>query len=299
MMHYHGFLRSYYNPYFSTDVVKTKVQTDPVKYPGMIKTFKKVYRDGGAAAFIQGWQPTFLGWFSWGGVSYALTEFIRRSLTEIVGPTEAASLEVPIILFAAATGAVVGSFIICPFESVRIRSVSQKDYAPTIVQVAARMIKDEGIPSLFAAVPLFLFKEVPFAMAKFTVFDLSSAWMYQQYPAAKEDLQLSLLVSLLAGTLGGMTAAVVSNPADVTITTVKKAKSDLGPGAAATLIVEQGGPAALFTGLPLRLIFYSLVVSLQFLVYDSVRFALGIGSDDLKLYLDVLGGALSGSGGPV
>lgn len=123
--------------------------------------------------------------------------------------------------------------------------------------------------------------------------------MYETYPAAKESLQLSLLVSLAAGTLGGMTAAVVSNPADVTITTAKKVKSTMGPREAASLVVEQGGPAAFFTGLPIRLFFYSLVVSLQFLVYDSVRFALGIGSDDLKLYLDVLDGALNGRGGSV
>jgi len=55
------------------DVVKTKVQTDPEKYPGMIKTFQKVYKDDGASGFIQGWVPTFLGFFFWGGVSYALT----------------------------------------------------------------------------------------------------------------------------------------------------------------------------------------------------------------------------------
>jgi hypothetical protein len=45
--------------------------------------------------------------------------------------------------------------------------------------------------------------------------------------------------------------------------------------------------------------FYTLIVSLQFLVYDIIRFSLGIGSDDLKLYLDVLGGALRESGGPI
>ena len=84
-------------------------------------------------------------------------------MTEAVSVTDVASLEVPIILLASACGAVVGSFIICPFESVRIRSVSQKDFAPTIIQVAARMVTEEGVPSLFAAIPLFLLKEVPFA----------------------------------------------------------------------------------------------------------------------------------------
>lgn len=273
-------------------VVKTKIQTDPVKYYGIIPSFKTVLKEEGAAGFVQGWAPTFLGFFLWGGVSYALTEFIRRFLTESLG-TEAIGFEVPIILCASAAGAFVGSFIICPFESVRIRAVSQKDYAPDIFSVFLRMYREEGVPSLFAAVPLFLVKEIPFAMAKFTVFDLSTAWMYTQFPAAREDLQLSLLVSLLGGTFGGVSAAVVSNPADVTISTLKKSKSNVGAFATAALILENGGPSALFRGLPLRFVFFALLVSLQFLVYDSIRFALGIGTDDLKLYLDVLGGALS------
>lgn len=41
-----------------------------------------------------------------------------------------------------------------------------------------------------------------------------------------------------------------------------------------------------------------VMVSMQFLIYDAIRFALGVGSDDLKLYLDVLGGALRETGGP-
>ena len=62
---------------------------------------------------------------------------------------------------------------------------------------------------------------------------------------------------------------------------------------------QRGSFGAFFKGLPVRLVYYSLVASLQFLVYDGVRFALGIGPDDLKLYLDVLGGALRETGGPL
>jgi len=167
------------------------------------------------------------------------------------------------------------------------------------VGVLKRIIRDEGLLSLFTAVPVFMVKEIPFAMAKFTVFDLSTEWMYETFPAAREDLQLSLLVSLIGGTLGGITAAFVSNPADATISEMKKAATKVGPVTFARIIWKRGGPSAFFKGLQLRMFFYSLLVSLQFLVYDSVRFALGIGSDDLKLYLDVLGGALSENGGSV
>lgn len=275
-----------------------KVQTDPVQYNGIINSFRKVWLDKGLEGFFQGWAPTFLGFFLWGGLSYALTEFLRRALGELAG-MDATRLEVPIILLASGIASFIGSFVICPFEALRIRSVAQPGYGKDIAAVFNRMIQEEGLSTLFSAVPVFWAKEVPFAMAKFTVFDVSTDWMYSQFPAATEDIQLSLLVSLAGGTLGGITAAVVSNPADATISEMKKARTDIGPISAAQIVIERGGPAALFTGLPLRMVFYSLVVSLQFLVYDAVRLALGIGTDDLKLYLDVLGGALSESGGPV
>lgn len=76
-------------------------------------------------------------------------------------------------------------------------------------------------------------------------------------------------------------------------------KTEIGIREAVELVLAQGGRRSFFRGLPLRIIFYALVVSLQFLVYDSIRLLLGVGSDDLKLYLDVLGGALSEAGGPV
>jgi hypothetical protein len=52
------------------------------------------------------------------------------------------------------------------------------------------------------------------------------------------------------------------------------------------------GVGGLFRGLSIRIPFYCLVVSLQFFLYDSIRVLLGVGRDDLNLFLDVLGGAL-------
>jgi len=208
-------------------------------------------------------------------------------------------LDVTIILVAAGLGAAVGCFFICPFEAVRIRTVAQPDFADSIVGVLDRMVKEEGTFSLFSAVPAFLLKEVPFACAKFAVFDYSTAQLYAMFPAAREDIKLSLLISLVGGSFGGIVAALVSNPADATISQMKKGKSKIGPIDAAKELLEDGGVRALFKGLALRSWFYPILVSLQFLVYDSVRFALGVGSDDLKLYLNVLGSALQENGGPI
>lgn len=283
------------------DVVKTKLQTDPNNYPDPITAFRKVVADRGPTGFFSGWAPTFIGFFFWGGGTYSLTELLRRYFNEQLGP-QAANLEVPVILTASAVGAFVGTFILVPFESIRIRSVAQPDYGKNFFDATSRMIKEEGLGSLFSAVPPFLLKEVPFNTAKFAVFTVMTRYLYETFPAAKEDIQLSLLVSLAGGILGGLVAAVVSNPADCTISEMKKARSDITPLAAAQGLVEKGGYANLMRGLPVRMAFYPLVVSLQFLVYDAVRIYLRVGADDLKVYLDVLGGALKGGGsmvGPV
>jgi solute carrier family 25 phosphate transporter 3 len=279
------------------DVVKTKIQTDPENYPNAVVAFQKLFK-GGLKGLFSGWVPTTLGFFTIGGFSYSTTELFRRWCEDFAGPS-ASQLEVPIILFSAAVSAFFGAFIIAPFETVRIRSVYQPDYAENALGVVKRMNEEEGPSSFFSAVPAFALKDVPYCMAKFTVFDLSSSYLYNMYPVAREDLRLSLYVSLVAGTLGGITAAIVSNPADASISEMKKSKSDISPPQAAMAIIDRGGPALLFSGLPVRMLYYSILVSLQFLLYDTVRFALGIGSDDLKLYLDVLGGALSETGGPV
>ena len=177
--------------------------------------------------------------------------------------------------------------------------MAQPDYGANTIAVFRRIVNEEGWASLVNAVPVLLLKNIPYAMTKFTVFDLSTERLYQAFPSSTEDLKLSLLISVVGGCLGGTAAAVVSNPADALISELKKGKSDVSPQDAATTMWERGSFGPFFKGLPVRLVYYSLIASLQFLVYDGVRFALGIGPDDLKLYLDVLGGALRESGGPI
>ena len=87
------------------DVVKTKLQTSPKVYTNPLQAFKKVVEEDGIPGFFQGWIPTFGGYLCWGGISYSLTEFTRRVVVNnVVGPLNAPDYEIPIILFAAATG---------------------------------------------------------------------------------------------------------------------------------------------------------------------------------------------------
>lgn len=116
----------------------------------------------------------------------------------------------------------------------------------------------------------------------------STEYMYEAYPAAREDIRLSLLVSLVGGTLGGIAATIVSNPADVVVSELKKSKTEMTAWEAVESLIERSGLSVFATGMKLRMIFYSLLVSLQFFLYDSVRIALGVGTDDVSMELYLL-----------
>jgi len=129
------------------DVVKTKLQTDPANYPGVVTAFRKLLKESGPTGFFAGWIPTFIGFFFWGGFSYSVTELLRRYFNDMLGP-QASSLEVVVILMSSAIAAFFSVFILCPFEAVRIRSVYQPDYGKNIVDVTNRIVKVSEIADI-------------------------------------------------------------------------------------------------------------------------------------------------------
>lgn len=53
-------------------------------------------------------------------------------------------------------------------------------------------------------------------------------------------------------------------------------------------IVDERGLDGLFLGLQSRIVWSGAIISGQFLLYDVCKTALHVGSDDLKVFLDVI-----------
>ena len=81
------------------DVVKTNLQTNPEKYPNPVAAFNTLITERGLTGFFSGWVPTFIGFFIYGGVSFASTEFFRRYYIDLAGDL-ASAYEVPLVLAA-------------------------------------------------------------------------------------------------------------------------------------------------------------------------------------------------------
>ena len=75
------------------DVVKTRIQLDPVKYnQGFIGGFKQVIEGEGAGALLTGLGPTAQGYFIQGWFKFGGVEYFKINLTQSMGE-QAAELE--------------------------------------------------------------------------------------------------------------------------------------------------------------------------------------------------------------
>ena len=109
---------------------------------------------------------------------------------------------------------------------------------------------------------------------------------------------------LLAGSVAGIVAVLVSQPADVAFTLTTSATMH-GAGGRAAAAGEGGGggaeqglaraiaslradPSLALNGIGPRLLFGSLLVSIQFVLFSECRDLLGVSRDDLTYYWDAL-----------
>jgi hypothetical protein len=106
------------------DVVKTKMQADPVKYPTFVGASKRIYEEGGPRGLLLGAGATIMGYFVYGAVSFGLTEYFKRVFLEVAGPEYATFYPFAILLLASMSAAFFGAVAVTPFEALRIRSVT-------------------------------------------------------------------------------------------------------------------------------------------------------------------------------
>jgi len=264
------------------DVVKTRIQLDPVKYnKGMIGGFRTVIAEEGAMALSTGLGATVFGYFIQGWFKFGGVELIKIKTAESIGPQRAWDNRTSIYLGAAAGAEFVADCFLCPLEACRIRSVSDPGYAPSLAGVAGRLIKEEGVlRGFYSGFGPILFKQIPYTMAKFAVQGIVAEKMYAGMNKNPKECSgaLNTSVSLASGTVAGVVAAIISHPADTLLSKVNK-KGAGGEGSITSRMVniskEMGVVNLCLTGLGARCVMIGTLTALQFGIFDSVMRALG------------------------
>lgn len=152
------------------DVVKTRIQLDPIKYnQGMVGGFRQVIGAEGAGALLTGLGATAGGYFVQGWFKFGGVEFFKITMAQALGEEKAWENRTAIYLAAAAGAEFIADLFLCPLEAVRIRAVSDKSFPQSLPGGFSRIISTEGVLGFYAGLGPILFKQVPYTMAKFAV----------------------------------------------------------------------------------------------------------------------------------
>lgn len=262
------------------DVVKTRIQLEPTVYNrGMVSSFKQVISAEGAGALLTGLGPTVLGYSMQGAFKFGGYELFKKTFIDLLGVETASKYKNSVYIGSAAIAEFFADIALCPLEATRIRLVSQPTFANGLVGGFSRIFKEEGAGSFYNGFTPILFKQIPYNIAKFLVYERAAEAIFAAVPTPKSELSNVGLtgVNLGAGIIAGCAAAIVSQPADTLLSKVNKTKKAPGQSTVGLLaqIAKQLGVAGSFAGLPTRLIMVGTLTSLQFTIYGSLKKTLG------------------------
>lgn len=245
---------------------------------GMISSFRQVISKEGAGALLTGLGPTVLGYSLQGAFKFGGYELFKKTFIEQLGFETASKYKNSVFMGSAALAEFFADIALCPLEATRIRLVSQPTFANGLIGGFTRILKEEGVGSFYNGFTPILFKQIPYNIAKFLVFERAAEAIFGFVGKPRADLSQGTLtaINLSAGIIAGCAAAIVSQPADTLLSKVNKTKKAPGQSTVGLLaqLAGQLGFRGSFAGLPTRLVMVGTLTSLQFTIYGSLKAAL-------------------------
>ncbi|RMD44936.1 hypothetical protein DV735_g184, partial [Chaetothyriales sp. CBS 134920] len=259
-------------------LVKTRIQLDPAKYQkGMIGTFKQVISEEGAGALLTGFGPTAAGYFLQGAFKFGGYEFFKQQSIGLLGYETAANNRTAVYLASSALAEFFADIALCPLEATRIRLVSQPDFASGLLSGFSKILKQEGIGAFYSGFGPILFKQVPYTMAKFVVYEKVSEAAWKKIDKTTASDGTKTLVNLGSGLLAGFAAAIISQPADTMLSKINKTKGAPGESTTSRLIkiAKELGLRGSFAGIGTRLVMVGTLTAGQFAIYGDIKRIIG------------------------
>lgn len=260
------------------DVVKTRIQLDPVKYnQGMIGGFRQVVAAEGAGALATGLGPTVAGYFIQGWFKFGGVEFFKINMAGSMGDEAAWKYRTGIYLVAAACAEFIADIFLCPLEATRIRLVSNPEFADGLMTAFPKIIAQDGfLKGFYSGFGPILLKQVPYTMAKFAVQGSAAEMIYKSIGAEPKTSSsgLNMSVSLSSGVVAGVAAAIISHPADTLLSLINKSETAGGTGSIPSrltnLAKDMGFQKLCTTGLGARCVMIGTLTAGQFGIFDKV-----------------------------
>ncbi|PVF97820.1 mitochondrial carrier [Serendipita vermifera] len=244
----------------------------------MVTAFRQVVKAEGAGALLTGFGPTAIGYALQGAFKFGGYEFWKKTAIETLGVEKASEHRELIYLGASGIAEFFADIALCPLEATRIRLVSQPTFATGLASGFAKIAKNEGLTGFYSGFGPILFKQVPYTMAKFGVYEVAFEKIVQASGKPKSELSPGTIsaFNLAGGLIAGFAAAIISQPADTLLSKINKTSALPGETVTSRLIkmAAELGPRGLFTGLGARLVMVGSLTAGQFAIYGDIKRAL-------------------------
>ncbi|KAI7759641.1 hypothetical protein LZL87_014149 [Fusarium oxysporum] len=260
------------------DVVKTRIQLDPITYSSSLsKSARHIVSAEGPGALLTGLGPTIAGYCLQGAFKFGGYEYFKARAVDYLGQSTAANNRNAVYLGSAAAAEFLGDIALCPFESVRIRLVSQPSYATGCVSGLAKLAREEGIGGLYSGLGPILLKQIPYTMATFLVYEKAIQTAYSVVDKNELSSMGVTGINLGAGLVAGLAAAVVSQPADTMLSRINKERAVTGESTSRRLlrIASELGLRGAYTGMQARAVMVSGMTAVQFGIYGDIKMIFG------------------------
>ncbi|CAH6718233.1 mitochondrial 2-oxodicarboxylate carrier 1 [[Candida] jaroonii] len=193
---------------YPLDVVKTRQQLDTTgSYTGTVQTFKKIIKDEGFSRLYKGITSPILMEAPKRATKFAANDEwgkFYRSLFDVPKMTQ------PLAVLTGATAGATESFVVVPFELIKIRLQDKSSKFNGMLDVSKHIIKTNGIFGLYKGLESTLWRHVAWNAGYFgLIFQVK-----ELMPQPKNSTEKTL-IDLTSGAIGGTFGTMLNTPFDV------------------------------------------------------------------------------------
>lgn len=207
------------------DVIKCRMQTNPVKYPYLTAGIRTTIVEEGFRGLTRGGAPCLLGYGSKGFFKFGFYEFFKMKFCNVAGSDIFQNYRPLLLLAAAASAELIGDVILSPFEAVKVR-IQTDPHAPRYaIRCAPIIYREKGITGFFKGLPPLAFRQVPFTCTQLISFEFIMEALYK-YIVPKPRTSCSkaeqMAWSGLGSAFGGILATIFSHQPDIIVSILNK-----------------------------------------------------------------------------
>jgi solute carrier family 25 phosphate transporter 3 len=222
-----------------------------------------------------------------GSLKFGIYEVLKPAVKKILVTASSTSVHLTFVnsqilafVISGFVSGLVASAVLCPMEALRIRLVSESDFAPKgWIQGGYKMLSQEGILSLWKGMLPMVYKQVPYTVTKNVSFDLITRYSYliliSQGIVMTSGVKMT--IPFLSAVLASILSCISSQPGDMLLSLVNAHQGDRRTNDFVKEILRsKRGVRGFFVGINTRFLHVGITVTLQLFIYDFVKRLCGI-----------------------